>query len=104
GLALSKAVNKITGMPGTQVKLTVEREGEDKPLEFNLTRGFVEVESVLGYKRKSDDNWDYVIDPENKIGYIRLTQFARNSYRDLERVMSKLTERGVKGFILDLRF
>jgi carboxyl-terminal processing protease len=104
GLALSKAVNKITGMPGTQVKLTVEREGEDKPLEFNLTRGYVEVESVLGFKRKSSDDWDYMIDPESKIGYIRLTQFARNSYRDLDRVMSKLTERGVKGFILDLRF
>jgi len=104
GLALSKAVNKITGMPGTKVKLTVEREGEDKPLEFNLTRGYVEVESVLGFKRKSDDAWDYMIDPESKIGYIRLTQFARNSYRDLDRVMSKLTERGVKGFILDLRF
>lgn len=104
GLPLSKAVTKITGMPGTQVKLTVEREGEEKPLEFNLTRGYVEVESVLGFKRKSDDNWDYMIDPESKIGYIRLTQFARNSYRDLERVMSRLTDRGVKGFILDLRF
>ncbi len=91
-------------MPGTKVKLTVQREGEEKPLEFNLTRGFVEVESVLGYKRKSDDNWDYLIDAENKIGYIRLTSFARNSYRDLERVMDALTERGVKGFILDLRF
>ena len=104
GLALSKAVAKITGKPGTKVKLTIQREGEDKPLEFNLTRGFVEVESVLGFKRKDNDNWDYMIDPANKIGYIRLTQFARNSYRDLLRVMSDMTDRGVKGFILDLRF
>ena len=104
GLPLTKAVSKITGKPGTEVKLTIQREGEDKPLEFNLKRGIVEVESVLGYKRKKDDAWDYMIDPENKIGYIRLNQFARNSYRDLERVMSDLTERGVKGFVLDLRF
>ncbi|HEY7425132.1 MAG TPA: S41 family peptidase [Gemmataceae bacterium] len=105
GLPLSKAVSKITGKPGTQVKLTVQREGEDKPLEFNLTRGYVQVESVLGFKRKTtDDSWDYMIDPVNKIGYIRLQQFARNSYDDLKAVMSDLTERGIKGFILDLRF
>ena len=45
-----------------------------------------------------------MIDPENKIGYVRLTQFARNSYRDLTRVMQDLTKQGIKGFVLDLRF
>ncbi len=93
GLPLAKAVKKITGNPGTPVKLTIQREGEDKPIEFELTRDYVEVESVLGFKRKSNDNWDYMIDPVNKIGYIRLTQFAHDSSRDLERVMAKLTAR-----------
>jgi C-terminal peptidase prc len=104
GLPLNKAVSKILGQPGTPVKLTVKREGEDKPLDFDLTRGYVEVESVLGYKRTDKDDWDYMIDPENKIGYIRLTSFARNSFRDIEKVMDNLTKRGIKGFILDLRF
>jgi C-terminal peptidase prc len=104
GMKLTDAVKKITGKPGTKVKLTAQREGEDKPLEFNLTRGYVQVESVLGYKRKANDDWDYMIDPVNKIGYIRLTQFARNSYDDMKAIMSDLTERGIKGFILDLRF
>ncbi|MGH7170085.1 MAG: caspase family protein, partial [Gemmataceae bacterium] len=90
GMKLSEAVKKITGKPGTKVKLTVHREGVDKPLEFNLTRGYVDVESVLGFKRKADDNWDYLIDPDNKIAYIRLTQFARPSYRDMYRVMRDL--------------
>ncbi|HEY7328254.1 MAG TPA: S41 family peptidase [Gemmataceae bacterium] len=104
GMKLSDAVDKITGKPGTKVKLTVQREGEDKPLEFNLTRGYVDVESVLGFKRKADDGWDYMIDPQNKIAYIRLTQFARNSYRDMYKIMRDLSEKGIKGFILDLRF
>jgi carboxyl-terminal processing protease len=104
GMKLNEAVEKITGKPGTKVKLTVQREGVDKPIVFNLTRGYVDVESVLGYKRKADDNWDYMIDPQNKIAYIRLTQFARNSYRDMYKTMRKLTEDGIKGFILDLRF
>ena len=103
GLKLNEAVDKITGKAGTPVQLTIQREGEDKPLVFDLKRGVIEVESVLGFKRKSDDDWDYTIDPVNKIGYIRLTQFARNSYKDMKEVMEELTKAGIKGFILDLR-
>jgi carboxyl-terminal processing protease len=98
------AVKKILGKPGTRVKLIVEREGSPKPLEFTLIRSNIEVESVLGTKRNKDDTWNYVIDPENKICYVRLTQFAENTYRDLEKVMKQLSKEGIKGFILDLRF
>jgi C-terminal peptidase prc len=105
GLAINEAVKKIVGIPGSKVKLVVEREGEDKPLEFEIRRGQVEVETVLGHKRKSDDSWDYVIDPENCICYVRLTQFSRHTERDLAKVLKNLTEdHGIKGFVLDLRF
>jgi carboxyl-terminal processing protease len=103
GLKLTDAVEKITGPEGTPVQLTVQREGEEKPLVFDLKRDYVEVESVLGFKRQSDDDWDYMIDPVNKIGYIRLTQFARNSDTDMGRVMRDLMKSGIKGFVLDLR-
>ncbi len=103
GLKLNDAVDKITGPAGTPVQLTVQREGESKPLVFDLKRDYVVVESVLGFKRDSKDEWDYTIDPVNKIGYIRLTQFARNSDKDIEEVMRKLVKSGIKGFILDLR-
>ncbi len=47
---------------------------------------------------------DFVIDPKNKICYIRIDQFTRNTYRDLAAVMKKLKEDGgIGGFILDLR-
>ncbi len=105
GMKLNDAVEKITGKPGTEVILTIQREGEKNPLVKTLRRNYVNVESVLGYKRKSDDTWDYMIDPDSKIAYIRLTQFARNSYRDMRNVMLDLTkDKGIKGFILDLRF
>jgi carboxyl-terminal processing protease len=111
GITTEEAVQKIKGPKGTPVKLIVEREGEAKPLEFNLIRGSVELETVLGFKRNADDSWDYVIDPDNQICYIRLTQFQENSADDLARVlkelnsqMQKLYKSGIKGFILDLRF
>src|SRR5262249_18279584 len=104
GMSTSDAVKKILGQPKTKVKLTVEREGEEKPLEFELTRGTIEVESVFGYKRKDDDTWDYYVDPDSKIAYVRLKQFQKNTARDLELVMEQLKKSEIKGFVLDLRF
>jgi C-terminal peptidase prc len=104
GLMISDAVKKILGQPNTRVSLMVKREGVEKPLRFDITRGRIEVETVLGANRKADDDWNYWIDEKNRIGYIRLTQFSRNSFRDMAQVMAALTRQGVRGFILDLRF
>jgi carboxyl-terminal processing protease len=104
GMTTEEAVKKILGKEGSPIKIVVDREGTKEPLTFNLIRGRVEVESVLGAKRGKDDAWNYVVDPENKICYVRLTQFSRNTYRDLERVMKGLYHAGIKGFVLDLRF
>lgn len=104
GMSTDMAVKKILGKEGTKVKLIIEREGSEKPLEFTLIRGKVKVETVMGNKRNDDDSWDYVIDPDNKICYVRLTQFSQNSHKDLEKIMRKLAKTGIKGFILDLRF
>lgn len=113
GLALSDAVSRILGKPGSKVKVSIERqfkgEGdkvETKTMNFDIVRGAVEVESVMGVKRKDDDSWDYLIDPESRICYVRLTSFARNTFRDLNKVVKELSSEkpGIKGFILDLRF
>ncbi len=104
GMSTDDAVKKIVGKAGTEVKIRVDREGESKPLEFTLIRGSVELETVVGYKRGANDDWDYVIDPENQICYVRLSGFQDSTGRDLERLMRKLYKDGIKGFILDLRF
>ena len=104
GMALSDAVKKIKGKAGTKVKLEVDREGYDKSLQYEITRAHVELESVVGFKRNDDDSWNFAIDPQEKIYYIRLNQFARRTYQDLEKVVRELNKKGVKGLILDLRF
>src|SRR5262249_6226055 len=104
GMETDKAVKLIKGKAGTKVKLVVEREGVDKPLEFEITRGRVEVETVHGYKRRANDHWDFMIDKKNKICYIRISEFSRNTFRDLRKVMKTLDARGIGGLILDLRF
>jgi C-terminal peptidase prc len=104
GMTTSDAVKQIQGKPGSKVKLVIQREGVDHPLEIEVARELIEVETVLGSNRNSKDDWDYYIDPASKIAYIRVTTFARRTARDLTRVLYKLRDKGVNGFILDLRF
>jgi C-terminal peptidase prc len=104
GMALAEAVKKIKGRAGTKVKLQVEREGYDKPLEFEITRNRVDLESVLGMKRNDDDNWNFALDPQEGIYYIRLTSFTQKTFGDLQKVMKELNKKGIKGLVLDLRF
>jgi C-terminal peptidase prc len=104
GLSLNDAVKNLSGRPGTRVKVTVERDGRET--EFEVARAQVEMETVLGVTRKSDDEWDYWIDPAEKLAYVRLTNFGRGTYRDLLKATKELgADRGeVKGLVLDLRF
>jgi len=108
GLSTSDVVKKILGKEGTPVTMIVRREMTDgvKELTFELKRGRIQVETVLGTSRKEDPNagWNYYIDPDSKIVYIRLTQFALNTERDLKAVIRELEKDGINGLILDLRF
>src|SRR5207244_219953 len=49
GILVDEANQKIMGVPGTKVKVLVERAAEDKPLEFEITRAVVTYETVLGF-------------------------------------------------------
>jgi C-terminal peptidase prc len=105
GMETVDAVKLILGLPTTKIKLKIEREGEPKPMMFELTRDTVLVESVYGWKRnEKDDSWDYYIDPKSKIAYICITTFAKHTAADLEKVIKQLGKDGVKGVVLDIRF
>jgi carboxyl-terminal processing protease len=103
GLPIAEAVKAIAGLPGTKVKLTVGRPGVEKPLEFELVRRGVQTESVFGVRRRADAGWDYWVDAANKIAYVRLAQFQRNTTHDLATALAGLSKEGVKGLVLDLR-
>src|SRR5271156_3072000 len=46
GMTLSDAVDKMRGAPDTKIKITVLREGESEPINFNITRAIIKVRSV----------------------------------------------------------
>ena len=102
-LNVNQAVKKITGPPGTMVALTIkDTKGQSK--EYALKRDTIKVASVKGWLHRPKGGWDYMIDGEQKIGYIRLTNFSKTSSVDLDRAMEDLSNAGARGVIFDLRF
>jgi carboxyl-terminal processing protease len=104
GLGLDQAVKLLKGEPGTKVKLTVFHAHSRKQETLTIERKIIEVETVLGDKRGDDDSWNFMLDDEKKIAYIRLTSFSRSTSSDLESALKKLKKEGMKGLVLDLRF
>jgi len=100
--SLPKVVDTITGLADTPVTLTIRR-GESE-IEFPLVRSKVKIQSVKGWHRRPDGTWNHWADEENKIGYIRITNFQKNTAEDLDNVMAELRPKGLKGLILDLRW
>lgn len=98
------AVSKITGPKGTKVKLTIRRPSTGKTWDVTITRAKIVVDPLRGWTRTPEGEWDYMIDPDNGIGYIRLTAFTENTGPDLDGVLKKLEKKGLNGLILDLRF
>ncbi len=94
GISLSDAVKKMRGKPGSEVKLTVLRKGEDKPLEFSVRRDVIRVKSV---KAK-------LIEPG--YGLVRITQFQEHTGENLVAAIDDLYKKNggdLKGLVLDLR-
>ena len=103
-MTLTCAVKKITGPKGTPVKLTIKRAGEEKTRDIVITRGKIVVPTIRGWQRTDSGRWQYMIDQENHIGYIRLTSFSAESSEDLEKVLDKLEAQDLNGLVLDLRY
>ncbi|MBC8378655.1 MAG: hypothetical protein H8E62_05725, partial [Planctomycetes bacterium] len=98
------AVSKITGPKGTKVILTIHRPSTNETQDYTITRDRIVVDPLRGWTRDAGGRWDYMIDPDNGIGYVRLMQFTENSGSDLDETLKKLKKKGLTGLILDLRF
>ncbi|MCK4753380.1 MAG: S41 family peptidase [Planctomycetes bacterium] len=103
-MSLACAVKNITGPKGTDVTLTVKREGEEQRHKITITRARITVPTIRGWQRTEAGKWKYMIDEANKIGYVRITSFAEQTSNDLESALDQLETEGMKGLILDLRF
>jgi len=82
---------RVLGEAGTEVKLTVSREGEPEPLEFRITRARIVVPSVTGEMR------------EDGIAYIDINTFGDKTTGELDTALEAVLRQNPRGIIIDLR-
>ena len=93
GLTLSEAVEKMRGKVGSDLKLTIRREGRD-PFDVTVTRDIIKIRSVRSRMEGND------------IAYVRITSFSEQTTASMERAINRLKEEAagkLKGVVLDLR-
>jgi len=91
-ITLSEAVDKMRGPKGTQVTITIRREGVDEVLHFTITRDVIKLKGVKS-----------ICILDGNIGYLRITTFNQNVGRELEEALNSLEKQSMKGLILDMR-
>lgn len=92
-MELESVSDKLKGKPGTELKLDIERYGEEKPLEIKMTREKITVRNVPYYG---------MIDAN--IAYIRISNFTTGASLEVENAFKELKkEHELKSLVLDLR-
>ena len=110
GWTVHDAVRHITGSADTKVVLGLRRAGADGLVEVSITRGVIRMPTVNGWRKRGIDadgrsDWDWMIDSEERIGYIRLTGFDQETKGDLLRAVASMRrDTPLNGLVLDLRY
>ncbi len=91
GMSATEAVALIRGEKGTDVKLSILRQGAEKPVNVTITRDTIPIETVYG--EMLDDG----------IAKVQITNFSQNTANELVKVLNDLQKQGMKGLVLDLR-
>ena len=93
GMTLQEAVEKMRGPVNSQIRLSLQRAGQEQPIEVVLTRTVIKVQSVRGRR-------------EGNVAYVRVTTFSEQTEAGLRREIEKLRSEigpNMQGLVLDLR-
>lgn len=94
------AMKKLRGAPGTDVTLGILRttSSGSKELEFKLTRAAIKMNTV----KDINDHREFPVS-ENKIGYLRITQFGEHTSEEFQAALKKMHAQDMAGLVMDLR-
>jgi len=93
-MTLNDAVGRLRGQPGTKVNVWIERKGDAGAKKHALTRAIIEIESVPKKQTRL---------LKGDVGYLKIKSFQGNTDEQLAHEMEKLTQKGARSFLLDLR-
>ncbi|MBN2829331.1 MAG: S41 family peptidase [Candidatus Cloacimonetes bacterium] len=87
------AIKKMRGDKGTKVVLTISRPGVKDPLDFEIIRDIIKIQSV-----------PYAFKTNSGVGYIKVNQFNANTTEEFRAGLDGLEKAGINGLIIDLRY
>lgn len=92
GWIVEQAVSKLRGRPGTQVNITIGREGDGDSLHYTITREIIQVPSIT------------YSDVLGDVGYVRIARFSESTAYELNEILNDFNTRVIDGLVLDLRW
>jgi len=97
-LGLPDAVKRLRGEPGTDVTVSTLRPSTGEVRDLKLTRASIKVDTVKDIQGRREFPLS-----DDKIGYVRITQFGEPTSQELDQALKKLEKQGMRSLILDLR-
>jgi len=92
-MAIESVSDRLKGKPGTELVLTIERFGEEKPLVFTLVREQIAIKNVPYYGMLDQGT-----------GYIFISNFTSGAGKEVEDALKTLKkDHELKSLVLDLR-
>ena len=92
GLTNEDVFKLLRGPAGSQVAVTIVREGEPEPLHVSIERAKIPIESIP---------YAYMIRPG--VGYVRIIRFSATTGEELDRALTNLHSQGMRSLVIDLR-
>lgn len=90
GLTVEKAVTKIRGKKGTEVKLDIVREGQEGVQNFTIIRDIIDIPNII-------------VEEKDSVGVISIAQFQEQTAQELSKEIASLQNKGINNIVLDLR-
>jgi len=106
GVPLKEAISLIRGRAGTKVALRVERTGHEQPLNYDVERTLIPIESVLGDAHRPDGSWVFRLFDHPRIGFIRIVSFGERTAEEFQAALASYRRPGqeIDSLIIDLRY
>jgi carboxyl-terminal processing protease len=98
-MSVQDAVKILRGEPGTEVNITVLRPSTGVVKDYKLKREEIKVDMVKDINGRREFPLG-----DNKIGYLRITQFGEKTSDELASALKNLKSQGMRGLIIDLRW
>jgi carboxyl-terminal processing protease len=103
GLESAQATKLMRGEIGTSVKLLVRRMDSSECVELVVPRADIEVNSVYGDHIREDSSWDYFLEEDSRIAYIRINMFGERTVNEFRQALHEVRSQA-KAIVIDLRF